>query len=114
MSNGGALVWCPFGSVGEARNVSTALLDEKLVACANIIPGVISLYEWDGERGEAGEVGVLFKTHESRVEAMTARLAQLHSYETPAIMQWDASAFPAATGAWLEGLSTGNDGLGRD
>ncbi len=114
MSKGGALVWCPFSSIDEARKVSGALLDEKLVACVNIIPGVISIYEWDGERGEAGEVGALFKTHASRVEAMTARLAQLHSYQTPAITQWDASAYPAATGAWLEGLSTGNHCLGRD
>lgn len=107
MTAGAALVWCPFPDVAEARSVSTSLLDEGLVACANIIPGMISLYRWNGENGEGQEVGVLFKTHQSRVAEMTARLAQLHSYQTPAIMQWDACAFPAATADWLEGLETG-------
>ena len=38
------------------------LLDERLIACANILPAMRSLYVWHGERGEASEVGVLFKT----------------------------------------------------
>ena len=114
MSNGGALVWCPFGCEEDARAASKALLDEGLIACANIIPGIISIYEWNGERGEGREVGVLFKTHAAKVPLMTQRLAQLHSCDTPAIMHWDASAHPAATLDWLEGLNTGGLGVGRD
>lgn len=114
MSNGGALVWGPFGCEEDARAASKALLDEGLIACANIIPGIISIYEWNGERGEGREVCVLFKTHAAKVPLMTQRLAHLHSFDTPAIMHWDASAHPAATLDWLEGLNTEGLGVGRD
>lgn len=113
MSGGAALVWCPFPDEEEARTVSGCLLDEGLIACANIIPGIISLYEWNGERGEGREVAVLFKTHGGCASRMVSRLGQLHSYESPAIIHWDASASPAATAEWLAGLSTGVRGIGR-
>jgi periplasmic divalent cation tolerance protein len=102
---GGLLVWCPFGDENEAREVAGILLDEKLVACANIIPGMISLYSWQGERGETREVGVLFKTHASRREELLARLVRLHSYASPAIMIWNVSAAPLTTSDWLEDLA---------
>ncbi len=114
MSAGAALVWCPFPDEEEARSVSGTLLDEGLVACANIIPGIISLYQWNGERGEGREVAVLLKTHGTCVSRLASRLAQLHSYESPAIIQWDASAFPDATAAWLAGLEPGGRDIGRD
>ena len=47
------LIWCPFPDEGEARRVAGTLLDEGLIACANIVPGMISLYVWQGKRGEA-------------------------------------------------------------
>ena len=104
---GPVLAWCPFPSEAEARTVAGVLLDEDLVACANIIPGMVSLYKWQGERGEGREVGVLFKTHAAVASRMTARLARLHSYQSPAIMLWDASATPQATSDWLAGLAQG-------
>lgn len=104
------LVWCPFGDENEAREVAGILLDEKLVACANIIPGMISLYSWQGERGEASEVGVLFKTHSSRHDELLARLVRLHSFKSPAIMAWNVSASPPTTADWLENLATGQLG----
>ena len=114
MSAEAGLVWCPFPSEEEARSVISTLLDEGLVACANIIPGMISLYDWKGERGETREVGVLLKTHGSRLGDLSARLVQLHSYESPAIMHWDVAAFPDSTQLWLEGLQTGNLHYGQD
>lgn len=113
MSAPASLIWCPFPSEDEARAVASALLDEELVACANIIPGMISLYEWDGDRGEAREVGVLFKSHPSCIAELLPRLAQLHSYKSPAIMHWDASASPDATINWLGGLGTGGPQSGQ-
>lgn len=104
---GPMLAWCPFPSEAEAREVAGRLLDEALVACANIMPGMVSLYRWQGEKGEAREVGVLFKTHGAVADRMAARLAQLHSYQSPAIMLWDVSAAPQATSDWLGGLAMG-------
>jgi periplasmic divalent cation tolerance protein len=108
---GPMLVWCPFPDEEEARRVAGVLLDEGLVVCANIIGPMVSLYQWNGERGESHEFGALFKTHEAIREAVTARLAQLHSYESPAIMVWYASAAPAATADWLSALAGQEQGF---
>ncbi|TIX49118.1 divalent-cation tolerance protein CutA [Alteraurantiacibacter aquimixticola] len=99
-----ALAWCPFPNEAEARAVATHLLDEKLIACANILPGMVSLYEWEGERGESNEVGVLFKTSAQLRDSLAKRLTQLHSYASPAIMLWDVEAAPETTAEWLGGL----------
>lgn len=106
------LVWCPFPDEAEARSVAGTLLDEGLIACANIVPGVVSIYRWQGERGEAREAGVLFKSHENCRTLLLDRLAQLHSYASPAIMAWHANAAPRDTIAWLESAG-GNGGDGQ-
>jgi periplasmic divalent cation tolerance protein len=104
MDDGAFLAWCPFPDEAEARAVAGALLDEKLIACANIVPGMVSLYEWQGERGEAREVGVLFKTRRALAQALLTRLDQLHSYQTPAITGWYADAAAPGTLEWLGSL----------
>ncbi len=102
--SGALLVWCPFPDEAEARHVAGTLLEEELVACANLVGPMTSLFRWDGEVQESAEMGVLFKTHPRVRAAMTARLAQLHSYTSPAIMIWEAEAFPPATAGWLAEL----------
>lgn len=98
------LVWCPFPAEEEARAVAGVLLDEQLIACANIVPGMVSLFAWQGERGEAREVGGLFKTRAALAERLVARLEQLHSYQSPAITGWRADAAAPCTLEWLGGL----------
>lgn len=97
-----ALVWSPFGDSESAEAVAGQLLDEGLVACANILPGVRSLYRWKGERGEGAEVAVLFKTRADLLDAAVARLEALHPYESPAISGWRCDAAGMATLAWLD------------
>ena len=101
---GPALIWCPFASEDEAASVAGALLDERLVACANILAPMRSLFVLDGRRHEAREVGALFKTEGALLEQACTRLAQLHSYDTPAVIGWHADAAPAATRGWLARL----------
>jgi periplasmic divalent cation tolerance protein len=98
-----ALIWSPFASEDDAAKAAAALLDEGLIACANLVP-VRSFYVWQGERGEARECGALFKTSEGLLDKAVARLAEIHPYETPAITGWRANAAAAATAAWLAGL----------
>lgn len=100
-----ALIYTVFASRDDARGVASQLLDEKLVACANVIGKVEALFEWDGERGEGEEIGVLFKTHAARLDAAVSRLEQVHPYDTPAILGWRADASGAATSAWLAALA---------
>lgn len=102
-----ALIWCPFPDAASAREAATALLDRKLVACANILPPMTSLFVWNGERDESREVGVIFKTLEARLEAAMGALEALHPYDAPAIVGWAADAAAPATMAWLNGSVTG-------
>ena len=96
-----ALIWSPFDCEEAAAKAASQLLDEGLIACANLIPGVRSLYVWKGERGEARECGALFKTDAGLLDKAIARLAAIHPYETPAIAGWLAGAVPPSTAAWL-------------
>jgi len=102
--SGAALIWSPFADETSAEAAAGTLLDEGLIACANIIPAVRSLYVWRGERGEARECGVLFKTDGDLLEAAAARLEAIHPYDTPAVIGWRADVAGDAALGWLGGL----------
>lgn len=99
----GALVWCPFPDVETARVIAGALLEEKLIACANIMPAIESVFTWKGAVSSEVECGVLFKTTAEKLDALTMRLGELHPYETPAVMGWLVDKTPPQTLAWLNG-----------
>lgn len=101
---GPALCWCPFPDRESAAAVAKSLLDERLIACANIFASIHSLYEWNGERGEATEAGMLLKTDAALLDRLTARLAELHPYDVPAILAWRCDASTPDTAAWLGSL----------
>jgi periplasmic divalent cation tolerance protein len=101
--SGAALVWCPFPDADSARTAADALLDEALIACANILGPIESRFVWEGARATGSEVAVLFKTTSARLEDVIARLGELHPYDTPAILGWHADAAHPASLAWLAG-----------
>jgi periplasmic divalent cation tolerance protein len=98
---GGALVWCPFPDRESARTIAGQLLDERLVACANIIGEIESLFLWQGKRDSGTETAVLFKTTAAQLDRAVERLGKLHPYDTPAILGWRVDAALPATIAWL-------------
>jgi periplasmic divalent cation tolerance protein len=100
-----ALIWCPFPDSVRAESAIGTLLDERLVACGNILPGMTSLYVWQGERHRDTEIGVLLKTDASLLEQAIARLSAIHPYDTPAILGWRCDAAAPATAAWLGALT---------
>ena len=99
-----ALIWCPFPDEESAAAIASTLLDEGLIACANLLPAMRSLYVWQGERGDAREVGALLKTRADRLDATLARLVELHPYEIPAAVAWRCDAAAPATLDWLAEL----------
>lgn len=99
-----ALIWCPFPDTASAESAADILLDEGLIACANLVQGMVSVYKWQGEKHRDGETGVLMKTDSTMLERAIARLEALHPYETPAILGWRCDATTPATAAWLGGL----------
>ncbi len=100
-----ALVWCPFPDEAAARAAVSTLLDARLIACGNLLPGMTSLFAWQGERGESAECGVLLKTTASRLDEAMARLREIHPYTAPAVAGW-AVRVDEGTLAWLKGETT--------
>ena len=80
------LVYTTWPSIVEAEKAGREIVENRLAACVNIVPGMISHYWWEGklERGE--EAVMLVKTRASLAEAVCKAVKELHSYQTPAIM----------------------------
>jgi len=91
-------VTCP--DAATAATIARALVEERLVACANIIGPCRSIYRWEGAVEEADEVVMQFKTAPAHVPATTARIAALHPYALPAIEHWPAETAPELAG-WI-------------
>ena len=80
------LIYITAGSMDEARKIADAVIGERLAACVNILPGMISLYRWKGKVAADEEIVVIAKTCENLVEPLTARVAEIHSYDCPCIV----------------------------
>ena len=80
------LVYITTDSLEEAQNIGTKLVKERLAACANIIDGMTSVFEWKGKIESAKETILIAKTEASRFEALTQRVTELHSYDVPCIV----------------------------
>ena len=73
---------------GDAEILAARLVEEKLVACANIIDGVTSVYRWKGRVTMNPEVVIIAKTRDAIKERVIARIKALHEYECPCIVVW--------------------------
>jgi periplasmic divalent cation tolerance protein len=67
----------------EAARLARALVEERLAACATMLPAVQSIYRWEGKVEPSTETLLLIKTGSDRLAALEARLRELHSYQTP-------------------------------
>jgi periplasmic divalent cation tolerance protein len=72
--------------VDKARAAARTLVEEKLAACANLVPGVESIYRWQGTVETSSEVMVVLKTTIARYQMLEARILALHTYEVPEIV----------------------------
>jgi periplasmic divalent cation tolerance protein len=93
------LVYVTYPDNACAREVSCTLLEEKRVACANILPAITSLYTWQGAQTESQEVAVIYKTRAAVFEDLSARITELHPYEVPCIVALDITQAIRAVGA---------------
>ncbi len=83
--------------------IAQALVAERLAACVNVVPGIRSIYRWQGAIEDEQEVLLVIKTHAERVAALAERLCALHPYDVPELL-----ALPVETGLapylqWLAG-----------
>ncbi|MBK7161963.1 MAG: divalent-cation tolerance protein CutA [Sphingomonadales bacterium] len=96
------MVYSLFPSAGEAHDACRKLLEERLIACANRLSPAISHYNWDGDIETSEEHPVIFKTTADRVERTIERIAQLHSYKTPAILAWPVDEASTPFVQWVQ------------
>ena len=80
-----SIVYMTCGSVQEAEDIGTVLVERRLVACVNILPGMRSLYWWAGKVERAEEVVLIVKTRDSLVDDLTAAVKAMHGYEVPCV-----------------------------
>ena len=80
------LVLSTFPDLQTAKSIGRTLVEEQLAACVNILPGIESIYRWQGKVEEAQEVFALIKTTIGRYQAMENRIKALHPYEVPEII----------------------------
>lgn len=85
----------------EAENLAEGLLRMRLVACVNIVPGIISKYWWKGILETDREVLLLMKTTPELVERVVAKIKELHSYEVPEVVVLDIREGNQAYFKWI-------------
>jgi periplasmic divalent cation tolerance protein len=81
-----AVVEVTTSGVEESKKMGKRVVEERLAACANIVPSISSYYWWKGKLEEDSESILLLKTKKENVERLIARIKELHSYENPAII----------------------------
>jgi len=84
-----------------AEKLARALVDERLAACVNVVPGVRSFYRWEGRVQDDAEFLLVAKTREERVGALAARVDELHPYDLPEILELPASGGSEAYLDWV-------------
>jgi periplasmic divalent cation tolerance protein len=74
------------GSIENAEQIARALVEERLAACVNIVPGVRSIYRWQGQIADEAEWLLVMKSTRGRYAALEARVRELHSYAVPEVI----------------------------
>jgi periplasmic divalent cation tolerance protein len=95
------LVYTTWPSIVEAERAGRAIVEKRLAACVNILPGMISHYWWQGNIERAEEAVMLVKTRASLAEAVRQAVKAQHSYTTPAIMVLPVESVDADYYRWI-------------
>lgn len=88
-------------SSDKAAELARALVEEQLAACGNIVPGVRSIYRWEGEVHDEQEVLLILKTKDALFEALRARVVELHPYQVPEVLRLDITDGHGPYLAWV-------------
>jgi periplasmic divalent cation tolerance protein len=95
------VVMTTVGNEEQAFTIARELVARRLAACVNVLPGVRSVYRWQGKICRDGEHLLIVKTLDSEREAVTAAIRELHSYELPEILAFDVGAGDERFLAWI-------------
>ena len=96
-------VYTTYPSIVEAERAGRALVERRLAACVNILPGMISHYWWQGAIERAEEVVMIIKTRAGLAEPVRAAVNEMHSYTTPAVLVIPIETVDPDYHAWIVG-----------
>jgi periplasmic divalent cation tolerance protein len=89
-----------------AQKIALALVDAREAACVNIVPGIRSIYRWEGKIWDEGEFLLLIKSSEEKFESIKSRIRLLHTYQVPEVIAIPITAGEASYLQWI------HDGVG--
>ena len=101
MSGAIVSVYVVFADVTEARRIGGIVVEERLAACVNVLGDCHSIYRWQGKVEVATEAAAIFKARADKADALMARIAELHSYDVPAIAAWPVNKTLPAYADWV-------------
>lgn len=96
------IIFITTANLKQAKTISKALLNGKLVACVNIIKGVESLFWWQGKIDKTKEVLLIIKTKKSLFEKISRLVSKIHSYDTPEIISFSLENISLKYQRWLD------------
>lgn len=104
MSTGVAIVLMTAPDETKAAEIARRLVEERLIACANIFPRVRSIYRWEGKVSDEAETMVMMKIDASRFERVKDRILELHPYGVPEVLALDVDAGNGPYLEWVLGM----------
>lgn len=96
------IVMTTVANVEEANRIGRALVEERLAACATLLPAVHSIYRWQDQIESSNETMLLIKTAQDQLPALETRLRELHTYETPEFLVLPVESGSRAYLNWLQ------------
>lgn len=100
--SGIAVVLSTAGTQAEASRIARALVERRLAACVNVVPGVLSTYRWKGAVQSEAEWLLVVKTTADKFEDVRRAIRELHSYELPEIVMLEAGQVDPDYRAWID------------
>ena len=107
MDSSPIVVLCTVPDQPAAERVGRGLVEAKLAACVNVIPGLRSFYRWEGEVQDDAELLLVIKTVRGRYAEVEAFVTEAHPYDVPELIQLDVGGGSKGYLEWLVGSSTG-------
>lgn len=96
-----SIVYTTLPTRNAALEMASKLVSQKLAACGNIIPGMTSVYRWEGAIQESEEVVLLLKTRAEQVSPLMQEVKSLHPYDVPCILSWNLESAAADFESWV-------------
>ncbi|MTK63803.1 MAG: divalent-cation tolerance protein CutA [Methanobacterium sp.] len=95
-------IYVTTSDISESRKIARVLVQERLVACVNIVPAIESIYRWNGEIEEDSESLIFIKTRSDMVKNVIKKVEEIHSYDTPCILELSIERGSKKYFKWLD------------